>query len=66
LVEKEEEIHTIKDNVGDALNNGMLLSLAGEQSTQHALVVGDDLVKVPENLINEFVKKRFSDDWRRS
>ena len=46
---------TFKDDVGDTLDERMLLSLASEERGKHSLMVFKNITQVSEDIVNEFV-----------
>lgn len=44
---------TVEDDIGEALNERVLVPLTFEQRSEHALVVRENLVQVEEDLLYE-------------
>ena len=52
----------IEDDVGDALDEGVLLALAGEEGGEHELMVRENLRDVAEDLADEALEEFGLDD----
>ena len=52
----------IEDDVGDALDEGVLLALAGEEGGEHELVMREDLGDIAEDLADEALEEFGLDD----
>ena len=53
---------TVEDDIGYALDEWVLVTLAVEESAERSLVVGEDLREVPKDFGDKFWENRFTDD----